>query len=171
MHKQTITVELSKAGIQAAIREVRQYKAWFEEKRELLIRKLAEEGLMTAHIRFAATAAAYDAARGGADWEVVITPTENGKGWTLRASGEDICFLEFGAGVTHGSNYPGRKPLGVIGIGLYGKGQGANPNGWYFRNAANEPVHTLGNAPAAAMYYAEETIRRKVIGIAKEVFV
>lgn len=48
-------------------------------------------------------------------------------------AGGNAVWLEFGTGVARNpSPYPGELPDGIVGHGEYGKGNGANPNGWYY---------------------------------------
>ena len=49
-------------------------------------------------------------------------------------SGESVLFVEFGTGITKADSPEARSVLessGVVGHGEYGRGNGANPDGWY----------------------------------------
>ena len=81
---------------------------------------------------------------------------------TLYADGEDVAFIEFGAGVRFGNGYSGPKPSGIVPIGTYGKGYGSNPEGWYYRENGTL-THTYGNPPAEAMYGTLKEIAERVL--------
>ena len=48
----------------------------------------------------------------------------------VKAGGAAI-WIEFGTGV-NSTPYPYELPTGIVPHGKYGKGKGANPNGWWF---------------------------------------
>jgi hypothetical protein len=158
-----ITVNLSESSINAAIKELRKYKIWVAEKTKLLCDRLAINGAQEASVRFAS--AMYD---GNNDVEIEVSPTDNG--WVIKAKGEAVCFIEFGAGVYHnpGEPYPEPRPAGIVGIGEYGQGKGKRQAWGYYDNG--DLVITRGNPAAMPMWYASTEMQREVSRIAKEVF-
>jgi len=160
---QKIAIQLSEESIKAAIKELNRYKKWVDEKTKLLIEKMAIIGAHEASVRFAS--AMYD---GDNDVAVEAGPTENG--WVITASGEAVCFIEFGAGVYHnpGEPYPNPRPEGVVGIGEYGKGYGKRQAWGYYDNG--ELVITRGSPASMPMWYATQEMEREVLRIAREVF-
>ena len=167
MRKLEITLDLSPSGIRAAQRQIQAVSDWIESKTRQLLERLAEIGFQEARVMFNYAEAFYNNGKGGINADLTVEPIENG--YAIRASGEDVCFIEFGAGVTYDTGYPGERPEGVVGIGEYGRGQGANPNGWNYP-AVDGWKHTKGNPPAAGMFAATQTIRQQVYNIAREVF-
>lgn len=167
MYKKTITLDLSSHGISKTIQQLEAFTAWVEQKTSLLMSKLSQLGLDVARINFGSVMPYYNNGN-GADATITVEPIENG--YAIQASGEDVCFIEFGAGVTYGEGYSGNRPEGIVGIGEYGKGRGANPKGWWYKKEGEDAVHTLGNPPAEGMFAAEQTIRQQVYNVAKEVF-
>lgn len=159
-----ITITLDDKSISNAIKELNRYKKWVDEKTKLLIEKLAIIGAHEASVRFAS--AMYD---GDNDVAVEVGPTENG--WVITASGEAVCFIEFGAGVYHNPSepYPNPRPDGVVGIGEYGQGKGKR-QAWGYYDEAGNLVITRGNPAAMPMWYATTEMEREVLRIAKEVF-
>lgn len=169
-----ISFKLSASSIQKAIKELRRYELWIEQKTKQLIEALAEIGVYEASVRFAA--AQYD---GINDSDISAEETETG--WKIIASGRAVCFIEFGAGVYHNSGepYPLPRPEGVVKIGEYGKGSGKR-QGWVYRGDPGASgryisddtnlVFTRGNPAAMPMYYASEEIKNRVAQIAREVF-
>lgn len=175
MYKKTITLDLSPHGISKTLQQLEAFTAWVEQKTSLLMSKLSQLGLDVARINFGSVMPYYnggDKVKGAysVEADLDVEPIENG--YVIRASGHDVCFIEFGAGITYGEGYPGERPEGVVGIGQYGKGHGADPKGWWYLSdpVNNKYVHTRGNPPAAGMFAAEQTIRQQVYNIAKEVF-
>lgn len=158
-----ISVPMTHEGLQKAIKDVKAYKKWIQEKEKLLCYKLALIGAQEASVRFAG--AVYD---GVNDSDISVDEIENG--YRITAKGKAVCFIEFGAGVYHNPSepYPNPRPEGIVGIGEYGKGNGKR-QGWFF-NMDGETVFTRGTPAAMPMYYASEEIKDAVAEIAKEVF-
>ena len=153
-----------KRSINAAIKQLEQYKKDFLVKEEKFVRRLAEIGVSVASTGFAL--ADYDGIN-----DVQVTMQQNGAQATVIAYGETVGFIEFGTGVkfpewnNSGMEYTPPKH------GTYGKGKGANPHGWYFRqNEGAVAQHTYGNQPAEAMRAARDEMIEKVTQIAREVW-
>lgn len=161
----TIEMELSPAGVASALRELFEYKKWVEKKTEQLQTMLSQIGMNTASIQFAQ--AVYD---GTNDVEVTVNKRDNGS-WEIRAHGDAVCFIEFGAGVYYngGGVYPNPLPAGIVGIGEYGHRLGQFET-WHYTNAAGETVYTHGNEAYTPMYDASQEMQRQLTKIAQEVF-
>lgn len=164
MSKTIIRFSLNPKDIDRAIKEVEKYKREFLKKEKQLLEALAEIGLKEASIRF--TTAMYD---GTNDSQVSLDAIPNG--YVIKAEGEAVAFIEFGAGVYHNTSepYPNPRPDGVVGIGEYGKGKGKQ-TAWGYKNENDELVITRGNPAAMPMWYASEEIKSSVLKIAREVF-
>lgn len=80
-------------------------------------------------------------------------------------------WIEFGTGVTHnaGSGHPKKGDLGMSDWGTYGKGHGADPNGWWYKKD-NGWHHTYGIEMNPFMYNTSQDLRRELVTIAREVF-
>lgn len=91
--------------------------------------------------------------------DITVSAVNNGiAGSVISADGSDVCFVEFGAGITWDTGYMGTRPAGVVGIGQYGKGNGKRP---YWRLPASLGGYwTTGTPPANAMFQAEQTVRQ-----------
>lgn len=161
--KKTIRMRLDNKSIDNAIKQIEAYKKWVEDKTKVLCRKCADLGLTVASANF--SGAYYD---GTNDVSVTVEQTE--KGYKILASGEAVCFIEFGAGVHYNGAepYPIPRPEGIVGIGAYGEGQGAH-DGWYYLDG-NEKQYTHGNPAAMPMYNAQKSIKETLTQIATEVF-
>lgn len=166
-----ITLELSQAGLRRAQRELEAYRHTLDERLELFTQKLAQKGLDIASMRFA------NAEYPGAN-DVTVRMEQDGTSATIIADGQAVAFIEFGTGVA----YP-EHPSGLYPHGTYGKGHGADPEGWvyYGEQGSGEPAvgldgqvipnlyHTRGNPPAEAMWNAVEEMAASVESVWREV--
>ncbi len=161
--KKKIVVPLSTDGISSLQKELAEYRRWQREKAKELAARLAMLGASVASIRF--TRAVYSGMR---DANVSVEAIPNG--YTVRAEGQSVLFIEFGSGITYGYGHPEAAENGM-GPGTYqdGKGHWDDPRGWWLPKSAGGG-HTYGNPPAMAMYEARKTIERELPRIVKEVF-
>ena len=161
----TIEFDLSPEGVAKGLRELLAYKKWVEMKTAEIQEKLAIIGAHEASVRF--SGAMYD---GTNDSYIDVQRKDNGV-WEIRAQGEAVCFIEFGAGVYYNGSepYPNPRPEGIVGIGEYGKGHGKYPT-WGFYDDDGILHKTHGNPAAMPMYYSVELMQRELTRIAHEVF-
>ena len=157
-----------KKSIEQVEQIVTQYKKDFEKKEAEFIRRLAEIGVSVASAGFAT--ADYDGVN-----DVSVRMEKTDTGYKVIASGKTVGFIEFGTGV----RYPEWEDDGNASWhtytppphGSYGKGQGKNPWGWWFRQGSGGMArHTYGNPPAEAMLTARNTMVDRVTTIAREVW-
>ena len=152
-----------KASINAAIKQVHEYKKDFLAKEKIFVKRLGEIGVTVATTGFAV--ADYDGNN-----DVTVRLEWNGNRAVVIAEGETVGFIEFGTGIRNsewdnsGMDYtPPRH-------GTYGKKHGAWPNGWYFKPGEGAVQHTFGNHPAEAMRTARDVMIERIIRIAREVW-
>ena len=159
-----LRMSLSSKSIGQALKELKRYRDSLEDRKQQLLKELAEIGVREASVRF--TTAMYD---GVNDSEVTLETIENG--YCIVASGEAVAFIEFGAGVYHNPTepYPNPRPDGIVGIGEYGKGYGKR-QAWGFHDDSGELVITHGNPAAMPMWYASEEMRDSILTISRRVF-
>jgi hypothetical protein len=159
-----IRMNLSEASIDSAIQQLQAYRNSLDAKKDQLLKRLAEIGVREASVRF--TTAMYDGVNDSS-----VSLETNASGYVIKASGNAVAFIEFGAGVYHNSGepYPNPRPSGIVGIGEYGKGYGKR-QAWGFKDDSGELVITHGNPAAMPMWYASEEMRSNILKIAKEVF-
>ena len=172
MGKKVISLSLNTKDINSAIKELEKYKKEFLKKERRLLEELAILGFHEATVRFAT--AIYDGVN-----DVTVDLDEVGKGFTIKADGEAVAFIEFGSGVYHNSSepYPNPRPEGIVGIGEYGQGKGKR-KAWYYKGEpgtngeinSKGVVKTRGNPAAMPMWYASEEMKRSILQIAREVF-
>ena len=152
-----------KASINAAIKQVQQYKKDFLAKEKIFVNRLAEIGVSVATTGFAV--ADYDGIK-----DVTVRLEWNGNKAVIIAEGETVGFIEFGTGIKNpewdnsGMDYTPPKH------GTYGKKRGARPHGWYFKPGEGAVQHTYGNPPAEAMRTARDVMIERIARIAREVF-
>lgn len=151
-------------SIDTALKQVQQYKKDFKAKEQEFVRRLAEVGVRVAQAGF--STADYDGVN-----DVVVGMEKTANGYTVVASGETVGFIEFGTGV----KYPEWDNTGMEytppSHGTYGKGQGKNPWGWWFKGSDGAAAqHTFGNPPAEAMLTARNEMIERVTQIAREVW-
>lgn len=93
---------------------------------------------------------------------------------TLVLRGEDVMFVEFGAGVYYnGEAGQSPNPLGVkLGytIGSYGKGHGKQPLWHYMSETSGHWKTSRGTEALMPMYKADIEIQQSFADIAKRVF-
>ena len=153
-----------KKSITDAIKELQRYEKDFKRKETEFIRRLVEIGVSVA-------TAGYENADYDGVNDVLVTDTQNGNRAAVIAYGETVGFIEFGTGV----KFPEWDGAGAEFTppehGTYGKGRGANPHGWYFKQSDGAAArHTYGNPPAEAMLTARDAMIARVTQIAKEVW-
>lgn len=153
-----------KKSIASAEKMVRQYLKDFEAKEAEFVRRLAEIGVSVASAGF--STADYDGVN-----DVVVSLEKTANGYAVVASGKTVGFIEFGTGVRYpewdGTDTGYTPPP----HGSYGKGQGKNPWGWWFKGSDGAAAqHTYGNPPAEAMLTARNQMIEQVTAIAREVW-
>lgn len=159
-----ITMNLSDKSIDDALKKVKEYQKYIDQKTKLLTERLALIGAQEASVRF--TTAIYDGVN-----DVTVNVHRVKDGWAIAAKGKAVCFIEFGSGVHHNSAepYPNPRPSGVVGIGEYGDGKGKRDT-WVYYDESKNKVFTHGNPASMPLWYATEEMRRAVESVAREVF-
>lgn len=167
-----ITLELTSKSINSAIRQLEKLDKEWDRKVDTLLKKVAKLGAKKASVGF--SKAAYD---GNNDVDVTVEKIDNG--YVIKASGEAVLFVEFGAGVTYGYGHP--EPM-QYGPGTYPSEKGRrssadgkfyknweHPNGWYLPKSAGGGK-SYGNPPSATMYHTARELEDEILQIAREVF-
>jgi len=175
-----INLKLSVESIDQCLAELKKAEQDLDDKALEFCKKLAEIGCNSARVSFAS--AAYD---GVNDVSVATIPTANG--YKVVASGQAVCFIEFGSGVHYqgSSPYPDTPPKELAGIGSFGKGNGSKDY-WFFTAKAGtsltaggayatkgkhpNSVITNGNPANACMYNSKKDMQARITAAVKEVF-
>lgn len=171
---------LSERSVDYAIRRMEARKKWLDKKTKLFVERLQEIGIEAARMYYGkASLAGYNDAT--MDAAAKVEKTRDGYRAVVRATGETVLFIEFGTGLRFENDY--QLEHGFY-AGSYGRGQGANPKGWFYAGTpgalappGTEPaynrkgiVHTYGNPPTKTMYNTVHQLEAIFSGIAQEVF-
>lgn len=158
-----IKVELSVASIDAAIKQIEQYKNDLNRKTNELAQRLASMGATNVSLGF--SRAIYT---GPTDYDVTVEDLGENK-YRIIASGETVLFAEFGSGVTYGGGHPLNSKFGY-GPGTYpGQTHAMTGKGWYLPKSKGGG-HTYGNPPNMPMYNTSKDLRNEIERVAREVF-
>ena len=159
----TITMNLSAASIDSAIKQLKEYKTELRRKAQKICEKLAVSGAVNVSLGY--STAIYT---GRKDYSVTVE--EISDGYRILADGETALILEFGAGVTYGYGHPQANEFGM-GPGTYpdGKGHWNDPAGWWIPKE-HGGGHTYGSPPSMAMYETAKELRDRVLDVSREVF-
>lgn len=162
-------IQLRVSGTKRLLQRLRGMQGNIDEKKKLLLERLADIGINEATMKFGS--ADYDG-----DNDVSVTPVPE---WlddnrlAVVASGKSILFIEFGTGLVGYGEEPKYAQRFGYGPGTFsddpakgGKGHWDDPKGWYYKHG----VKTHGNPPAMAMYDAAKKMRDEIRQIAREVF-
>ena len=154
--KKYIEVSLSEQGLRELENSLCEYQKWLAHKADELAKRLADMGATKAEINF--DAAYYD---GDEDHAITVEPIDGG--YSVKASGRTVLFVEFGTGLI-GYGHP---ELHGMGPGTYpGKGHWNDPNGWWYAHGQ----HSHGNPPNMPMYNTVKELEMELERVVKEVF-
>lgn len=176
MNQHIISVELTKASIANALKELKSYQKWMETKTTEFLNELAKEVLGIMSVKF--RQAIYD----GTNDVTCSMEHMDAHYIALVAVGSSVLFIEFGTGVYYTANqHPESAEHGMI-RGAYGHKLGSLKTGWRYKGnpgAYGEPitegkhtgeVHTLGNPANQCMYLTVRELESRFEEIAKKVF-
>ena len=164
MSTKSISVTLSTHGLESAISWLDNYAKQLDKNVERLIGMMLQEGETYAK----STLGHIDT---GATYSSISIAYRSGNKGILVAGGASI-WIEFGTGVAHNSElHPKASELGMSPHGTYGKGYGANPDGWYYYDEDwQEWRHTKGIPQNRFFYNTAQMLRREYKRMAQEVF-
>lgn len=176
----TIQGSLSVEGINSIISQLQQYKTDLQRRQERFVRRLAEEGFDIAAIQLNDVEEM--------DWnERHYTSLDTDKqpgtltietqfegeiaSCTLTFSGQQVLFIEFGAGFFWNPLPNPKESEFGYGVGTFpGQKHANDENGWAYYGEDNQWHRSMGIKATMPMYHASVQIREKVVEIAKEVF-
>lgn len=155
MSNRVFQTDISAQGISNAIRKLESYRNELIRKNEELVRRLTEEGAEVADFRY-----------GGS---VKVDHDTQGNHGTITANGEQVVFMEFGAGLTTLDNEFSEAEFPFeISEGSYSRENAhmyENLGFWIFGNRLYRNVE-----PRQGMMTALDTMEREAETIAAEVF-
>lgn len=165
---------LDKKSIAKGISDLKEYGRQLKPKMDELCMKAAEIGADEAGRSYAGVQP-FDNMTDSPNFSIEILPKK--KGYAIQASGDDVLFLEFGAGARYGYGHPysgdemgfvvegGDAPYGP-GTFPNGKGHWDSRTGWYYAHGRK----SYGNPPSAGMYDAKVAIERNLEKLKEEIF-
>lgn len=162
---------LSADSLNNAARQVRKLQKEYESKNRTFVSELLKEGIRVGRANLYG---AGDSDPPDFNEPHVMMGEKGGKMVaTLRLRGEDVAFVEFGAGISY-NGHPNSSPhdLGVeLGytIGSYGFGQGLKET-WFYRDDDGTLKESHGTEATMPLWKADQAIRNKFFSIAKQVF-
>lgn len=169
MPKRKISIDLFDGkSLDNAIKQIQEYQKNLPRKVQILIDRLAKEGLQVVQSTMESVP---DEEKGSYYTEIVNNSKGDIIGAAIRLTGDKVLFIEFSAGITYGTDsYP--LPSGdKYGMGTYpGKGHWDSPYGWWWVDEHGEKHHSYGNRSYMPMYHAEQAIIIQIRHIAREVF-
>lgn len=161
----TIQITLSTKNINNTISELKRYKKHLTSVIKTLLEKMVQFGEdyainSVSHVDTGETLSSIHGYRKGNKGVIV--------------AGGNAIWLEFGTGVTYNgsagsSPHPKGEALGMT-IGTYGKGKGANTNGWYYVGDDGKVTHTYGIQANMFMYRTAKALIEELPDMAKELF-
>ena len=169
MARKTIKIDLSDGkSLDNAIKQIQEYQKNLPRKVQILIDRLAKEGLQVVQSTMESVP---DEEKGSYYTEIVNNSKGDIIGAAIRLTGDKVLFIEFSAGITYGTDsYP--LPSGdKYGMGTYpGKGHWDSPYGWWYVDEQGNKHHSYGNRAYMPMYHAEQAIIMQIREVAKDVF-
>ena len=155
----TITIELSKASCDRALKELEKYKSEIKPKLDEVCKRLAEIGRDEA-ISIIDTVSMAD---GNTVERVASVPVDNG--YKIVMEGEDVYFIEFGTGDGVSAHYDTSVPVAWGSWSAEHQRMLFTHGFWYY-----DRVRFTGTPAYMPMYYAEKKMREEAPRIIREVF-
>lgn len=179
MSKQTIALGLSVKSVEKAIRQLKSYKQWLRNKTTELVKALAEVGIPVIETNVAEAGYTFDSkgVRSGSNTEHYTYVRLNNFGSYAQANlvveGEEILFIEFGAGVYYNgeagtSPHPKGQEFNFL-IGSYGAGHGVQKV-WAYYDETGALVMTRGVEATMPVLKAYEKIITDYKSVVRRVF-
>jgi hypothetical protein len=173
---------LSVSSLEALVRDLKQYNEDLSTKCEIVVRKLCVIAQEVIEKQIGLAGLTYETTKGGSTVEsgsrtehntdVKINGFSDRCIATIDVSGQDILFIEFGAGVYYNgakgsSPHPKGQQLGML-IGTYGKGMGSRQVWGYVEDGVT--ILTHGTKATMPMYEAILKVYEQAPKVVKEVF-
>lgn len=173
-----ISFGLSVSEIQAVIKEVKAYQNELNQKCEVFVRRLSESGIQTAkgnagdYGKYIYFSAEFEPNKDGckaimfATNTGIITSEWQTKEGVKTADVSPLLMVEFGSGLK------AKNPAGVpgVGTGTFPGGTHGNEPGWWYMDLNDVWHYSTGVEPHMPMFKAAQTMRQKIISVAREVF-
>ena len=158
------------SNLEDAADALRNYADSLEKKTEKIIKNTLNAGAEMARLELRSGVYDFDSVDVFGTYESIVAYQPDRLSGGISA-GKDAVWIEFGTGVMSnwGSPHPKKAACGMVGWGEYGKGHGADVNGWYFPTYPGMK-HTFGTTMNPFMYHASRYMKSQIADIAREVF-
>lgn len=177
MAKKTISMTLSTKSVQAAIKELEQYRDSLQAKCDLLVARLAQIGQVAAiqHISESPLGNTITVRVDKSPQLMTSNAILIATGKTVTSEDREpfytLLAVEFGAGIFYKSEENPKAPELGFGVGTYPGQIHAFEDGWYYWDDKTETWrYTHGIKATMPMYNAEQQIIQQYVKIAREVF-
>lgn len=163
-----IQIELSKASVDKAIAQLREYLDSMNDKNARFVEELAKLGIPIIDDKIAESIG--DAEKYH-DTQIKIHSYGDYSEATLSVSGQDILFIEFGSGKYYNPSDPEHAGQFGYGVGTYpGQTHASDPDGWWYRDETGAPKHSKGQQATSPVLQASHEIIANIRKIAREVY-
>lgn len=164
----TIEIPLSVSGCNKAIKELEKYRKEIKPKLDMVCKRLAQIGADAANEHYAEAEA--DSWTGNGGIRAIVLPLEDGNGYRIVASGQDVYFIEFGTGNMAGAFYEGNTsgvsvPIGEGTWSITHAQKYSEQGYWWYRG--NKIYGTPSYMP---MFYAVKAMRERYKEVVEGVF-
>lgn len=172
--QKVVKVPCSQAGIREAINHLHRYESYIYRLNGEFVRRLAEEGFDIASIAIQSSTN-YDRDKPVGTLDILTDSTGAVSSCRLKFSGEQVMFIEFGAGFYYNTNSDinnWAEQFGY-GVGTYPNQVHANDeSGWSYQADTGEWIHTMGTEATAPLFNAIQAIitKNRFAEIAREVY-
>ena len=163
-----LKIDLSASSVRDAIRQLEKYQDSIAYKNEIFIKRLSEIGIEV--IEHQIGVAEGDSDKSHSTTLKLHSFGDHAQG-VLSVMGNDILFIEFGAGIHYNPKNPEHAEEFGYGVGTYpGQTHALDPVGWWYVDSTGSPQHSYGTRATAPMLNASRTIIMEIRRIAREVY-
>lgn len=168
--RKVLQATFSEEGLRSLAKQIHDYRTDIESANDRFVRRLAEEGFDIAQMSIQSTDH-YDKDKPIGTLDIVTDQTGKVSSCRLVFSGEQVLFVEFGAGFYYNKKENPWSANYGYGVGTYpGQTHANDPEGWSYRGNDDKWHHTKGTEATMPMFNADMSIIEKFVEIAKEVY-
>jgi len=168
--RKVLEATFSEEGLRSLARQIHNYRAGIESANDRFVRRLAEEGFDIAQMSIQSSGH-YDRDKPIGTLDIISDESGKVSSCRLVFSGEQVLFVEFGAGFYYNTKENPWSDTYGYGVGTYpGQTHANDPGGWSYHGNDDKWHHTRGTEATMPMYNASVDMRSKIIKIAKEVY-
>lgn len=170
--RKVIETEFSVDGMKRLVTTMRKYNQRVKHANATFVRRLMEEGFDVAQMHIQ-SCNHYDRDKPIGTLSINTETSGDVVSMSLKFTGEQVLFVEFGAGFYWNTKENPLADQFGYGVGTYPNQIHANDEGgWSYQDSTGRWIHTMGTEATMPMYNASVAMRNKekLISIAKEVY-